>query len=149
MGGETRTLTVLEYSETFSAVVLVNHNNWGENTRAIFRCRGTEGQSEGSFGNRGRIPRMQAGCIPVRVSHCRPRRLVHAHITERWIPDAFVGPMAELLCALEEDREALTSGSDNLSTLRIVEAAYLSARRGRRVTIHNSPHSPATATTDA
>ncbi len=52
---------------------------------------------------------------------------------EVWFPDAFVGPMAELLCALEEQRESVLSGRDNLHTMALVEACYVSAREHRAV----------------
>ena len=43
--------------------------------------------------------------------------------------------MGELFLAIEEDREASISGTDNLHTLRLIEAGYPSAaeRRHRRV----------------
>jgi predicted dehydrogenase len=43
--------------------------------------------------------------------------------------------MAELQLAIEEDREPLTSGWDNLRTLRVLACAYRSAAEGRRVPI--------------
>lgn len=54
---------------------------------------------------------------------------------EAWFPDAFCGPMAELLCALEEKREPSNSGKDNLKTMALVEAAYRSAQSHRAVTL--------------
>jgi predicted dehydrogenase len=55
--------------------------------------------------------------------------------TQAWFPDAFVGPMAELLCALEEKREPALSGQDNLKTMALVDACYLSAKEHRAVEI--------------
>lgn len=52
-----------------------------------------------------------------------------------WFPDAFLGPMAELLRALEENREPTISGEDNLRTMALVDAAYLSAKQHRAVEI--------------
>jgi len=40
-----------------------------------------------------------------------------------WFPDAFAGPMADLLRALEEGGEPEISGRDNLETLALCEAA--------------------------
>ena len=45
---------------------------------------------------------------------------------EVWFPDAFVGTMAQLLCALEEDTEPEIGGQDNLKTMALVEACYVS-----------------------
>ena len=43
---------------------------------------------------------------------------------EVWFPDAFVGPMAELLRSLESGEEPETSGRDNLDTIALVEACF-------------------------
>jgi hypothetical protein len=53
--------------------------------------------------------------------------------TESWFPDAFIGTMAQLLCALETGTEPPLSGRDNLETMALVEAAYLSAAESRSV----------------
>jgi predicted dehydrogenase len=53
--------------------------------------------------------------------------------TESWFPDAFIGTMAQLLIALETGREPAISGRDNLKTMALVDAAYLSAARFRSV----------------
>ncbi|KAA0988926.1 Gfo/Idh/MocA family protein [Dyadobacter aurulentus] len=64
---------------------------------------------------------------------------------EVWFPDAFAGPMAQLMCAIEEDREPEISGKDNLKTMALVEACYRSFREHRAVAIdeiltgHNVP----------
>jgi predicted dehydrogenase len=52
---------------------------------------------------------------------------------EAWFPDAFAGPMAELLSALEEGRMNELSGRDNLRTMALVDACYLSAQEHRAV----------------
>jgi predicted dehydrogenase len=41
--------------------------------------------------------------------------------------------VAQLLCALEEDREPEIGGRDNLKTMALVDACYLSAREHRAV----------------
>ncbi len=55
--------------------------------------------------------------------------------SEVWFPDAFVGTMAQLLCALEEGTEAEISGRDNLETLALCEAVQLAAREHRVLTV--------------
>ncbi len=52
---------------------------------------------------------------------------------EVWFPDAFAGPMAMLLRALEEGGEPEISGKDNLKTMALVDACYLSAKEHRSV----------------
>jgi predicted dehydrogenase len=54
---------------------------------------------------------------------------------EVWFPDAFSGPMASLLRAIEDNREPDISGEDNLKTMALVEACYISAREHRAVAI--------------
>ncbi|MGV3772308.1 MAG: Gfo/Idh/MocA family protein [Verrucomicrobiales bacterium] len=58
--------------------------------------------------------------------------------SESWFPDAFIGTMAQLLVALEEGREPEISGRDNLKTMALVDAAYLSAQLKRAVTLKES-----------
>jgi len=52
---------------------------------------------------------------------------------EVWFPDAFAGTMAQLLCALEDRAEPEISGQDNLKTMALVDACYLSAKEHRAV----------------
>jgi len=52
---------------------------------------------------------------------------------EMWFPDAFAGPMADLLCALEDQRLPAIGGDDNLKTMALVEACYASAAQHRAV----------------
>jgi predicted dehydrogenase len=54
---------------------------------------------------------------------------------ESWFPDAFVGTMAQLLVALETNSQPEISGSDNLKTMKLVDAAYVSAESMNRVAI--------------
>lgn len=50
-----------------------------------------------------------------------------------WIPDAFIGPMASLMHAIETNGIPETDSADNLNTLRIIHAAYRSMEEGRSV----------------
>lgn len=54
---------------------------------------------------------------------------------EVWFPDAFVGTMAQLLCALEEGTEPEISGRDNLETVALCEAVYAAATDHRVTTV--------------
>lgn len=55
--------------------------------------------------------------------------------SEVWFPDAFVGTMAQLLCAIEEQREPEISGRDNLQTIALCAAVYAAAREHRVVSL--------------
>ena len=54
---------------------------------------------------------------------------------EAWFPDAFAGPMAELLRDLEGSAPAVATGHDNLLTMAVVDAAYRSVREHRAVDV--------------
>jgi predicted dehydrogenase len=54
---------------------------------------------------------------------------------ESWFPDAFIGTMAQLLCAVESGEEPEISGKDNLKTMALVDAAYRSVEEQRVVTL--------------
>jgi len=53
------------------------------------------------------------------------------HLEGSWFPDGFHGSMAELLCAIEEEREPLNSATDNLRGLELCFAAIASASDGQ------------------
>src|SRR5207244_11450455 len=54
---------------------------------------------------------------------------------EVWFPDAFIGTMAQLLCALEDGTEPEISGRDNLETIALCEAVYAAAIEHRVATV--------------
>jgi predicted dehydrogenase len=50
---------------------------------------------------------------------------------EVWFPEAFIGTMAQLLCAIEDGTEPEISGQDNLETIALCEAVYAAATEHR------------------
>lgn len=54
---------------------------------------------------------------------------------EVWFPDAFVGTMAQLLCALEDRAEPEIGGRDNLETVALCEAVFTAAKEHRVTTV--------------
>ena len=52
-----------------------------------------------------------------------------------WFPDAFGRSMAHFIDALDQGRPFLCSGRDNLKSLAVMEAAYLSAAERREVSV--------------
>lgn len=55
--------------------------------------------------------------------------------TKKWFPDAFLGPMADLMDAVSEDREPLSSGRDNVNTMRLVLGALESSNTGHIISV--------------
>jgi len=97
----------------------------GEDISIKWRIEGTQGLARGTIG---------WPSYPART----PSTLDYTTVTDQgewhsprwdrvWFPDAFVGPMADLLVALETGQEPTVSGRDNVRTMALVEAAYESA----------------------
>ncbi|MBC8138110.1 MAG: gfo/Idh/MocA family oxidoreductase, partial [Fibrella sp.] len=51
-------------------------------------------------------------------------------LTGSWFPDGFHGTMAELLCAIEENREPMNNARENLRSLALCFAAIAAANDG-------------------
>ena len=66
---------------------------------------------------------------------CDVKEWIQPRWDEVWFPDAFAGTMAQLLVALERGEEPEISGKDNLKTMALVDACYLSAQEHRAVAI--------------
>jgi predicted dehydrogenase len=96
-----------------------------------WRVEGTRGAARGTIGW-PEYPRRAPSTIDyTTIAH--GAEWIQPRWSEVWFPDAFAGPMAELLCALEEGGEPALSGRDNLGTMALVEACYVSAREHRAV----------------
>jgi predicted dehydrogenase len=97
-----------------------------------WRVEGTEGLATGTIGWPGWPARVPSTIDWTTVRDAgawhRPRW------PEAWFPDAFAGPMAGLLRALEEGAEPDVPGRDNLRTLALCEAVLRGATE-HRVTV--------------
>lgn len=98
-----------------------------------WRVEGEEGMARGMIGWPKYPERTPSTIDFTCVSH--PGEWFSPRWDEVWFPDAFVGPMADLLCAIEKGRPPMLSGRDNLHTMAMVDACYLSAREHRAVEI--------------
>jgi predicted dehydrogenase len=98
-----------------------------------WRVEGTAGTARGTIGWPD-YPRRTPSTLDF-TTLARPGYWFQPRWKEVWFPDAFVGPMAQLLCALEENREPEISGQDNLKTMALVEACYGSAAEHRAVAL--------------
>lgn len=98
-----------------------------------WRVEGETGLARGTIGWHSYPER-----TPSTIDYCTletPGQWQRPRWNEVWFPDAFVGPMAQLLTALETSSEPEISGRDNLKTMALVEACYLSAAQHRAVAI--------------
>lgn len=98
-----------------------------------WRIEGTEGLARGTIGW-PEYPKPTPSTLDYSTIH-DDGKWHSPRWQEVWFPDAFVGPMAQLLCALEEGVEPEISGDDNLKTMALVEACYRSAREHRAVEV--------------
>jgi predicted dehydrogenase len=97
----------------------------GDDIRILWRIEGTKGLAKGTIG----WPKYPAR-TPSTLDYTTTGDNGQWHSPrwdKVWFPDAFAGPMAELLVSLETDAEPDLAGSDNLGTMAVVEAAYESA----------------------
>lgn len=98
-----------------------------------WRVEGTEGLATGTIGW-PKYPERSPSTLDF-TTIARGPEWLRPRWDEVWFPDAFVGPMAELLCALEAGRAAELDGRDNLKTMALVEACYQSSREHRAVAL--------------
>jgi predicted dehydrogenase len=129
---ETKTLSTWEYKSGLQVLIDVCHTTWQDDTYAIFRFEGTEGVIKGTIGLMYNYPTGR----PDTLEFMSRRNLGYwfsARLDSMWIPDAFVGPMASLMCSIEDGSEPETSGRDNLRTLQIMFAEYRSMAEKRAV----------------
>ncbi len=96
-----------------------------------YRVEGTEGMALGTIGW-PKYPERSPSTLDFTTTR-RGSQWLRPRWDAVWFPDAFVGPMAGLLCALEDGHASALDGSDNLRTMALVEACYQSAREHRAV----------------
>jgi len=130
--GETKTITTWEYENGLQILIAICHFDWSPALYSLFRVLGTKGVIEGTIGTNYDYPEGRNDTLRF-TSRNHPERDFSATLPGRWIPDAFYGPMASLMEAIQTGSEPVTSAEDNLHTLRVVEAAYRSMSEARSV----------------
>lgn len=98
-----------------------------------WRVEGTEGLAKGTIGWPN-YPARAPSTLDF-TTRRQPGYWLQPRWKEVWFPDAFVGTMAQLLCALEEGTEPEISGRDNLETIALCEAVFAGAREHRVTTV--------------
>ncbi|MCE0844038.1 Gfo/Idh/MocA family oxidoreductase [Buttiauxella sp. A2-C1_F] len=101
-----------------------NYINW--------RVEGTAGLTEGDFGWHRREPEYCGSTLKL-ASHYYPGQWISPQWERQWFPDAFIGTMANLMCAIEDHVPPQISAKDNLKTLACIEASYVSIQEERTV----------------
>jgi predicted dehydrogenase len=98
-----------------------------------WRVEGTDGLAEGTIGW-PHYPNRTPSTLTF-TTHSQPGVWFTPRWQEVWFPDAFQGPMAELMTAVDSGTQPATSGADNLKTMALVEAGYRSMKERRTVSI--------------
>jgi predicted dehydrogenase len=133
--GETKTVTILDYESGLQALVSTNHYNQSDDYFAVFRFIGTEGVITGTLGAMYNYPDGRPDTLEWSSRAYYPDKRFEAKLEGKWIPDSFIGPTASLMQAIQEDGLPETDGYDNLQTLRVVQACYLSNAEHRTVNL--------------
>lgn len=130
---ETKTVTVLDYPSGMQVLVAVNHYDESGDNYAEFRFLGTEGLIKGTIGLMYNYPTGRIDTLQAHSKSFAPDLWFDVKLEGLWVPDAFIGPMASLMEAIQTDSKPITDIEDNLCTLRMVDACYLSATENRSV----------------
>ncbi len=134
--GETGVLVALEFAGGKQAWIVDQWNGVGDH-HAAFQASGPGGAMRGHFGLWTNYPAGADDQVEYTPREGPPVWKPVA-VEGRWIPDAFIGPVGELVAAINGGAEPMTSGRDHLRTLALVDAVYESAAAGRRVAFEMS-----------
>lgn len=128
--GETRTLSILDYSANQRAIVHTNHMNLAGDNEARFRIDGSDGSIRGTLGLLLDYPQGRPDTLELWSRSLPTDGWLPYPVTRRWVPDSFLGPVRSLLVAIAEGGEPESGARDNLNTLKLVHALYESGEAG-------------------
>ncbi len=132
-------LYILEYTDGFRAAgwddVWAGPRNDRDDLDPYIKWRveGEDGLAEGTLGWPN-YPSHSPSTLSF-TTLAQPGVWITPRWREAWFPDAFQGPMADLMNSIASKTEPATSGRDNLGTMALIEAGYRSMRERRPVDI--------------
>jgi predicted dehydrogenase len=126
-------MTVLEFPGVLATISSDHNDRATPIHRAELRVVGSEGTILGEIGLLYDYPHGRPDRI--RIARAGQDAAVDETLPGAWFPDAFIGPMSELLAAAAGGPQPSTNGRDNLRTLALVLAAYESVERSAAVDI--------------
>ena len=95
--GETLTTTVLEYGDGLQVLVTMNHADVHGTTMNVFRFTGTDGALDGTIADEYDAVEDRGDTLTLLRSGSPPMAY---DFDTRWLPDAFLGPMSDLMDAI-------------------------------------------------
>jgi len=98
-----------------------------------WRVEGTDGLARGTIGWPS-YPDRTPSTLDYSTRK-QPNTWISPRWKEVWFPDAFVGTMAQLFVAIEDQNEPEISGRDNLETIALCQAVFNSGRDHRVTTV--------------
>ncbi len=127
----TRSNIILNFGDTVRANIATNHGHgFGlRHQESYVKWEGTEGAIKTRMGLLMDYPKG----VPDEFEYCileaeHPPEWTSLPIEGTWYPDAFIGPMSDLMCFLDGVIDSLpTSVDDACRTMAVVEAAYESS----------------------
>lgn len=126
--GETGTTSSYLFDSGARALVHTDHAVTRAAPSATFQITGTRGTIRGTLGLLYDYPHGREDTLE--LSSDETDGWVTYPVTRRWLPHAFLGPMAALLNALDGGPEPSSSARDNVGTLALVDALYRSIETG-------------------
>lgn len=130
----TRTSLIMDYGDLIRATITANHGHeFGlRHQESYVKWEGTGGAIQTRLGvlmnyPQG-VPDEFEACI---INPPKPPKWTPLPVEGTWFPDAFIGPMTDLMCFLDGIATTLsTSVEDAYKTMAVVEAAYESSASG-------------------
>lgn len=130
----TKSTIILDYGERIRATISTNHgHDFGPHHQESFvKLEGTKGALKITLGVNLNYPHG----IEDRFEYCLLDKSENPawqqfELSGSWFPDAFAGSMRSFQCYLEGTSDEFTSTlSDSVNTMALVEAAYLSSKKG-------------------
>ena len=117
---------------------------WANGTESLIECGWWNPHADGPeastqlFGTRGYARLFPTELVEIRDGKPVSRELELPPREHHLDAHIFQGQIAELLAAIQEEREPVPGGAHGLEVLRICDAAYRSAREDRRVELEES-----------
>jgi predicted dehydrogenase len=128
--GETRTISTALYADGVTSLVHANHVNRGGDNYAEYRIDGDKGSIRGTLGLLYDYPNGRVDTLEVNSQVIPTDGWLPYPVTTRWFPDAFIGTMGSVMDAISSGSMPRSSVTDNIGTLKMLEALYKSMDLG-------------------